>query len=136
MIKRKQEDLRYKIDYAKKVLVYKNLHQDCWSIRQNGLVKAHSDGSPVYLYETHNKVNHEGRQKVLRDKKKNVHAFIVGYLTEPHSCYQSIEDRDLTIELTYNPYKYRSFVNAETEKPKYFASVVKLLSNKILATDF
>jgi len=36
----KQEDKRYKIDYSKPVRVYKNLNKGCWSIQQNGLVKA------------------------------------------------------------------------------------------------
>ena len=39
----KQEDKRYKIDYSKPVRVYKNLNKGCWSIQQNGLVKAYSD---------------------------------------------------------------------------------------------
>ena len=52
MIKLKQEDPRYKLDLSKKVFVYKNLHKDCWSIKQDGLVKAHSDKDPISLYET------------------------------------------------------------------------------------
>ena len=47
---RTKNDSRYNIDYDRKVFVYKNLHKDCWSIRQDGLVKAHSDGSPISIY--------------------------------------------------------------------------------------
>ena len=49
MIKLKQEDPRYKIDTTRKVFVYKNLHKDCWSIKQDGLVKAHANDVTLYM---------------------------------------------------------------------------------------
>ena len=41
MILRNQQDPRYIIKKNRPVYVYKNLHKDCWSIKQHGLVKAH-----------------------------------------------------------------------------------------------
>ena len=70
MIKLKQEDPRYRLDTNKKVFIYKNLHKDCWSIKQGGLVKAHSDDKPILLYETSLVVNQKGRRKVLKEKRK------------------------------------------------------------------
>ena len=70
----KQEDKRYKIDYSKPVKVYKNLHKDCWSIQQNGLVKAHSD--EINLFDCKFLVNEKDRQRVIKTNRKNVHAFV------------------------------------------------------------
>ena len=69
MIKTKT-DSRYDIDYDRRVFVYKNLHKNCWSIRQDGLVKAHSDGSPICIYSAVMKVNQKGRERVIREKKQ------------------------------------------------------------------
>lgn len=64
----------------------------------------------IYLTNAKFKVNETGRQKVLKEKRKNVHAFIEGEL-KPYSKH----DRDwirgeLGFNVTYNPYKYNSFV--------------------------
>ena len=131
MIKLKQEDPRYIIDTAKKVFVYKNLHKDCWSIKQGGLVKAHAHD--ILLYETSFKVNRAGREKVIKEKRKNVHAGVVGYLDHPIPEYATWDEGtvDLT-EVTYNPYKYKSFVEKATEKPRWFSPFVKLSHKQLL----
>ena len=125
MIKRNQDDPRYEIDHKRKVFVYKNLHQDCWSIRQDGLVKAHT--TEVNLWDCTFQVNAKGRQKVLDEQRKNVHAGIKGYIDE--------FDLDLPnpTEVTYNPYKYDSFVDKDTESPIYSMSNAKLTQNKVIA---
>ena len=61
--------------------VYYNLHKHVWSIKalegsQKGRVIGHSDH--VLLRYASGKVSEAGRQRVLRDKRKNVHAGIVG----------------------------------------------------------
>lgn len=54
-------------------------------------------------------VNESGRQRVLKEKRKNVHAYIVGTLSSTkHSG---------TKQVTYNPYKWNSFVEAKSGKP-------------------
>ncbi len=75
-MKRTKKGEKYDIDFSRKVFVYKNLHKGCWSIRQDGLVKAHTDN--VTLYNVMMKVNKKGRERVLREKRKNVHAGISG----------------------------------------------------------
>jgi len=125
MIKRNPSDPRYEIDHKRKVFVYKNLHQNCWSIRQDGLVKAHT--TEVNLWDCTFKVNAKGRQKVLDEQRKNVHAGINGYIDE--------FDLDLPnpVEVTYNPYKYDSFVDKATESPIYSVGNAKLTQNKVTA---
>ena len=66
MIKLNQEDKRYHIDTARKVFVYKNLHKDCWSVKQDGLVKAHT--TDIELWDCAFHVNKTGRERVLKDR--------------------------------------------------------------------
>ena len=65
------KDSRYKIDFNKKVLVYRNLHKNCWSIKQDGLVKAHA--LELQLYSATIKVSRKGQERVRKEKRKNVH---------------------------------------------------------------
>ena len=122
---RTKEDKRYDIDFSRKVFVYKNLHKDCWSVKQDGLVKAHT--TEINLWDCAFQVNARGRQKVLDEQRKNVHAGINGYIDE--------FDLDLPnpIQVTYNPYKYDSFVDKDTESPIYSMSNANLTQNKVIA---
>lgn len=124
MIKRNQDDPRYEIDYSKKVFVYKNLHKDCWSIKQDGLVKAHTE--EVRMWDCAFQVNARGRQKVLDEQRKNVHAGIKGYIDNDQQVPSGIE-------VTYNPYKYDSFVDKATESPIYSSLFTTLTKNKVIA---
>ena len=58
----------------------------CWSVKQGGLVKPHSTDEPILLYDTELKVNRKGREKVLREKRKNVHAGIEDILNHYLKC--------------------------------------------------
>lgn len=88
-----------------KVKVYFNLHKKCFSVQRNGIVIAHTNF--VALKNVDFKVSEAGRQRVLRNKKKSVHAFVVGELLDVGV--------DSGIEVTYNPYKYDSFVRKSDE---------------------
>ena len=61
-----------------KVKVYRNLHKNCYSIQLDGRVVAHAD--EVFIRDPVFRVQPTGRKRVLREKKKNVHAFVVGDL--------------------------------------------------------
>ncbi len=63
-----------------RVYVYFNLHRKCFSIKalegaMKGRVIAHRDN--VLLFHTTFKVSQAGRERVIREKRKNVHAFSV-----------------------------------------------------------
>lgn len=108
------------IDPDKPVQVYRNLHKNCWSIRQQGKVKAHTPY--VCLESVQLKVSEPGRQRVLREKRKNVHAYVVGYVVDP-ATVQGSRDPDRPEPenpqlsswqaATYNPYKHATFVDAD-----------------------
>lgn len=57
------------------------------------------------------------------------HAFVKGYLQDAENV-----DTDLpATEVTYNPYKYETFVDKNTEKFVYYADQVLLQHNQVTA---
>ena len=63
------------MDYGKKTYIYWNLHKLTFSIMQNQKVVGHSN--QLYLSDVEFRVRERGRQKVLKDRVENVHAFVV-----------------------------------------------------------
>lgn len=114
---------------GRRVFVYKNLHENCWSVRdkQTGHVVAHADR--VELSQVQLKVGQAGRQRVLREQSKNVHAGLEGNLQTldikgfPGQRYNHGSAGGPAPELvTYNPYKYSSFVIKADETPVFQAT--------------
>ena len=119
MILRNQNDPRYRIKKDRPVYVYKNLHKDCWSIKQHGLVKAHipKDRS-VGLWDCYFHVDIKGREKVLQEKRKNVHAFVRGDITVFDDFDPDYHPNYLDYTLVmYNPYKFDTFVDVYDTSP-------------------
>jgi hypothetical protein len=58
----------------------------------------------VYLTDVELKVSEAGRKRVLKEKQKNVHAGVVGYM-EPIG----VDAFNCNIRVTYDPYKQDSF---------------------------
>ena len=117
------------VDPDKPVEVYRNLHKKCWSVRQRGKVKLHTDY--ICLQNAEFKVSQKGRERVLREQRKNVHAFIKGFIVdaaEINKMEDVMESYDQDVEwvdVSYNPYKYDSFVTDE-EKAIYRADYVDM----------
>ena len=107
------------VDPSRKIEVYRNLHRKCWSVRQGGLVKFHCDR--VNLRDCQMVVQPAGRAKVIRENKKNVHAFVRGYLCNDARVIQAFCWDDIY----YNPYKADSFVDFQ-DKPVHTADFVDL----------
>jgi len=71
-----------------KVFVYFNLRKRCFSVKAlegmyKGRVIAHRDS--LHLQDAEFKVSEKGRQRVIRERRKNVHAGVVGNWNE--LCY-------------------------------------------------
>ncbi len=114
------------IDPKKRVQVYFNLHKRVWSVRQSGLVVEHT--KCVILRDVRFLVGKAGRAKVLREKRKNVHAYASGYVCRPEDL-PIIPERINAV--TYNPYKHETFVYAENGRPCLTADFVDMkLENK------
>ncbi len=125
-----------------RVFVYRNLHQDCWSVKAttgSRRVVAHADR--VDLSDVEFRVNEKGRQRVLRDQAKNVHAGVVGTLEGmvprgmakfPSRTYtvEGAPDSAQIAPVTYNPYRYETFVIRGSEEPIETAERAVLEPNK------
>ena len=119
------------IDPNRKIEAYKNLHKDCWSVRQDGLVKFHCH--TISMKNCLFVVRPAGRAKVLREKKKNVHAFVRGYLLDdstPIAKHKSC----IWENISYNPYKSANFVDSQN-KPVESALFVDLTKIEVIALD-
>jgi hypothetical protein len=112
-----------------RVMVYYNLHKHTFSVSRNGRVITHADY--VKLTDVEFRVRQGGREKVVKDKQKNVHSFVIGTLVDycSYPCENMPKEPNDNI-VTYNPYKYNSFVMKDTEEPIYQAGVVKMINSK------
>lgn len=61
----------------------------------------------LFIKEARFLVSEKGRLRVLREKRKNVHAGVRGYLTFD----STLNVRDFTQQVSYNPYKNETFVS-------------------------
>jgi len=96
----KSKDILQYIDETKPVFVYRNLHKQCLSVRQDGIVKCHAEN--VVLMDCEFKVSLAGQKRVRDEKKKNVHAGIKGFVVDAR---RSLELLDFGWEsVYYNPY--------------------------------
>jgi hypothetical protein len=115
-----------------KVFTYFNLHKKLFSIKalegeKKGRVIAHL---PYVCIENPKfKVSKAGRERVLREQRKNVHAGVVGEFT----THLLSSDKVVWENVRYNPYLFDSFVD-DDNKPVAFADVafmqVKPITNK------
>lgn len=97
-------------DMTRRVQVYRNLNNQKFSITQDKLVVGHADSlvlaGCVFL------VQEKGRQRVIRDQKKNVHAYVNGLLCAPG--FQVDRSKFPVKErIRYNPYEMDMFQNLE-----------------------
>lgn len=105
-----------------KVMVYFNLHRKLWSIKamegpDKGRVIDHAEA--VELVNVTPKVSEAGRQRVIREGRKNVHAGLVGHLVASGSMavFGMYPAFTLAYEgadrVTYNPRKTETFVKVD-----------------------
>jgi len=114
-----------------KVFCYFNLHKQVWSVRamegpSKGLVIAHREY--VSLLDVTAKISEAGRQRVIREGKKNVHAGLVGLWNDETITPQQLGAYVGSYQIHYNPYKYKTFVHFNPSGPQPFtgARLVKL----------
>jgi hypothetical protein len=92
------------IPFGTPVDVYWNLHRDVFSVRSRrredyGKVIAHVD--EFTLWDVKFVVNESGRQRVLAERRKNVHALVRGYWAQP----RPVRGNDEWTAVRYNPYE-------------------------------
>ncbi len=107
-----------------KYYLYRNLHTQNFSIKFRGKVIAHEDC--VILKDTEFKVSDIGRDRVRREKRKNVHATVAAKFwsrTTPQNL-------DKYSEIFYNPY-YTDYFQDENGVRINKAESVLCQNNKI-----
>ena len=133
------------LKYGDKIEVYRNLHKNCFSVRHKGKVVDYLyDDEQLALTNVKFVVQPAGRAKVLRENKKNVHAFVrgvyvgfIGFRSGPYDrerdemYFGKFEDLDF-YAVSYNPYKSDKFVVKETGKPIESNSEALIRGGKVL----
>ena len=99
------------IENGQRVKVYFNLHNKKYSAvaldgSDKGRVLGHFD--EVVLDDVSFIVSEAGRQRVIREKRKNVHAYATGRLWKTHQTLMS-RSGIVGSKLRYNPYKMSQF---------------------------
>lgn len=112
-----------------RVEVYWNLHKHLFSVRalegeHKGRVIGHTYG--LTLVEAKFAVQPAGRERTRREKRKNVHAFVRGHVAVPLPEGRPHLYTALARKVVYNPYKYNTFVDAETKCPVFKGDIVEM----------
>ena len=100
-------------DPSRPVRVFKNWKHNCYSIMQDGRVRA--SAAQVRLASVEFLVRESGRQRMLHGLPKNVHAYAVGYLVdhvhpEDERRLEPLSGRSVF----YDPFRFDTFVDSDT----------------------
>lgn len=110
-----------------RVYVYRNLHRGGYSVKHKGIVVAHV--SSITLTDVRFLVGQAGNAKVRREKSKNVHAGVSGIWVGDVSLLGQ------STNVTYNPYKYTSFVRRSDESSIKSAKIAVIDASGINAVE-
>ena len=109
-----------------KYYIYRNLHTGTFSVKYKGIVI----DRPTNILANNCEfiVNEKGRQRVLNEKRKNVHAMVAcsDYVVPSREPNKIAED-----EVYYNPYTTDSFIFKDTKETINYATHAWLFKNKI-----
>lgn len=102
--------------------IYFNLHKRCWSLKalqsdpSTGAVKGRVTTHAVtaLLFGVTCKVSEAGRQRVIREKRKNVHAGLIAQTVIIDADVKPVIGRQL---LSYNPYNAAHFYDRNNRNP-------------------
>ena len=109
------EEVLAHIDRAKTVRVYRNLHKNCVSVKQGGIVRCHATN--VVLKDCKFIVSEAGQRRVRNEGKKNVHAFIEGYVVSASKANELLDFGWETVY--YNPYTTDHWLLANVPYDQY-----------------
>lgn len=110
--------------------VYKNLHNGKWSMKgKDGIVAGHADH--VTMKDVQFRVSEAGRQRVVREKKKNVHAVV-------HGTVHHVDDAPVpehAVPVSYNPYRAGHFYRKDTGEAVHHADEVHMRPHGVFAVN-
>lgn len=91
---------------------YRNLHKACISVKEGSPKRVRRCVREIGLQDVKFIVSEAGRRRVRREKRKNVHAYVRG------APGKRPRGRKLcAVEVTYDPYKYETFVTRKGKRP-------------------
>tara|TARA_R100000995_G_C3473052_1_gene119343 strand:+ start:638 stop:1081 length:444 start_codon:yes stop_codon:yes gene_type:complete len=112
-----------KLYHGDRVEIYRNLNNGTHSIRRNGKVVKHlQHHQSIFLKDVKFAVQPAGREKVRREGRKNVHAFVRGTVIMPSTmnCTTDEFKDKMPYCVQYNPYHTDHFgcymLTGETDK--------------------
>lgn len=113
-----------------KVDVYRNLQDDCLSVRSReaedyGTVVSYEQ--KVHVRDVQFVVQQAGQKKARETSRKNVHAFVRGVWDEGQKVLYGEP-------VTYDPFEYEHFVHVESELPVSSASRTAVTTEGVYAT--
>ena len=111
-----------------KTEVYYNLHKHLFSIRQAGRVVGHLPTLGLSDVSFH--VQPAGQAKVRATGRKNVHAYVKGFYNGNILALGQLAPERLRA-ITYNPYKFDTFVYADDLTPVTHCAMLYLRDRKI-----
>ncbi len=104
------------IDQQRPVRVFKNWKLGCYSIMQDGRLKA--SARQVRLADVEFRVRESGRRRMLEKGVRTVHAYAVGRLVDfVHPDETRDLDRMRGRGAFYDPRRYPAFLDSETKVP-------------------
>jgi len=104
------------IDLLKPVRVFKNWKLGCYSIMQDGRLKA--SARQVRLVDVEFRVRQSGRRRMLESGVRNVHAYAIGRLIDFVHPDEPRRLEGMSGRATfYDPMRFAAFVDSETEVP-------------------
>lgn len=113
------------IDLQRPVRVFKNWKRGCYSIMQDGVVRA--SARQVLLRDVEFLVRESGRRRMIESKRKSVHAYAVGFLVAHAHPDDDIPVSGIQGRMAfYDPYRFDSFVDRESLQPVRHAGQVFL----------
>ena len=123
-------------DIVENVDIYFNLHKRVWSLRsrKSGIVIAHAR-AVIAAQGGRFVVQEAGRQRALRERRKNVHAFVradfadVANDPEIVANWFELGEREMSAQaVSYNPFKGATFFNRATGEPFTDAACVVMVA--------
>jgi len=109
--------------------LYRNLHKGCFSMQEyipnKGFRVVDHISDNLTLYGCTFKVYQSGREKVLRDKQKNVHAYV------EFTSYENGIQLHSETQPYYNPYKFDTFVSSDTKQPLDKTYTIQIKNNQL-----
>lgn len=113
------------------VSAYFNLHNKHWSLKQKATGRVMGHTRHVVVHGASFKVGEAGRQRVIREQQKNVHAFVRGKAehVEPH------EPPEHAVPVSYNPYKAGHFYRKDTGEAVHHADTVHMTPRGVFAVN-